>query len=111
MKVNPPQFIVELYHNVKKVYALFGLPMRDTIPLLTYAGFVEEKFTQLKGRFSALTWTFSKIAYSSYNATQEDATGFLNNYNECMKQITGKDFKNLSIFVRLLIRRLPFIIG
>ena len=111
MNRNPPRFIVELYGNGKKVYALFGLPTRDTIPLFTYARFVEEKFTQLGGRFSSLTRSFSKIVYSSYNPTQQDALAFLSNYNECMEKAAERTPKRVSIFLRLLVHRLPFIIG
>lgn len=110
---NPKIFVIDLYENLKKILAIFGLKYELSVAPLTYAESVENKLSIGNNIFLRFTGKFEEAKYSHHILQENDSYLVLNDYSNFLKTLFSK-YNSSSIFLRRilsLIYRIPLIIS
>jgi len=109
---NPREFIVSIYENVKKILSIFGLSYQESIPPLSYAKLVEDRYSIKDNLFLRFTTKFEEAKYSYHILESNDAASTLNDYQNFLRILFGH-YNNFSLVFKYcltLIYRKPLFI-
>jgi len=101
-------FIIALYNNHFRVFALFGLGNKGNLPPLGYAAYTALLLGAEKACFERFAAGFEKAQYSLHDISDEDAKNAYSDYRQ-MAAVLLKERRGSYLFMHLarLLKRLP----
>jgi hypothetical protein len=82
---NPREFIINLYGNLRGVLIIFGSRYSGILAPLSYAEWVEHRYSIKNNLFLQFTAKFEEAKYSQHILKSEDVSLVLNDYNDFLK--------------------------
>ncbi|MFA4984202.1 MAG: hypothetical protein WC559_02680 [Candidatus Omnitrophota bacterium] len=103
MALDQRRFIVEVYRNTHGVLGVFGPRPEKTIPPLSYATAVEERYSLTNNVYTSLTHLFEEAKYSNHAISDDDASEALVVYNSFIRMVLGRYGKGRIFLGRCLL--------
>lgn len=109
VSLDPREFIIMLYKNVRNILFLFGLRYKDVLPPLAYGRVVEKGYFVKDNLFLEFTMKYAEAKYSRHILINTNALAALNDYNKFLEIVLGRE-KKIGRFLKHLLclfKRVP----